>query len=126
MKRVGTYLVGLSLAWPMFSATELELEQLLGVTVSEGGISFQVASQGCTTRDDFTFQVAVELEPLSPMLPALEPHHYITLSRKNPDMCEGFVPYGTVIFMSFDELRIHVGKFHVQNPIGGDKVQLVP
>lgn len=126
MKRLGAHLGALSLAFSGFSSSEAELEQLLGVTVSEEGISFQVSSQGCTIRDDFTFQVAVELEPLSPMLPALEPHHYITLARKTPDMCEGFVPYGTVIFLSFDELGINVGKFHVKNPIGGDKVQLVP
>jgi hypothetical protein len=109
-----------------FTTSEPDLEQLLGVTVNDQGITFQVASNGCTTKDNFSFNVVEILEPLSPMLPAMEHHHYITVSRNSPDLCEEFAPYGTQIFMSFDELSISFGKFHIKNPIGGDKIQVNP
>lgn len=103
---------------------EVQPEQLLGVSLSENGLVFQVSSAGCTTKDDFSFQVAVEHEQLSPMLPALEPHHYITVNRTSTDPCESPQPYGTRIEVSFDELNILAGKFHVKNPIGGDKIPI--
>lgn len=101
---------------------EVVLEQLLGVTVNESGISFQVSSNGCTSENDFNILVEERLEEKGPMLPAFEHHFYLSAVRINPDLCEKYVPYGTVIFKSFAEMGIQFGKFHVNNPIGGDKL----
>jgi len=101
-------------------------EQLLGARVDERGITFQVRSNGCTDKQHFEFDVVEQLEPVSPMLPALEHHHYITVIRLAPDFCEKLVPYGTEIFVSFEELGISFGKFHINNPIGGDKINILP
>lgn len=103
-----------------------EIEQLLGARVDERGITFQVKSNGCTYKRHFEFHVEERLEPIGSMLPALEHHHYITVKRLSPDQCEALVPYGTEIFMSYDDLGIQFGKFHIENPIGGDKVITVP
>lgn len=122
MKKIS--FVGVLFLLPVFgfADVDLNLEQLLGVTVNEEGITFQVSSNGCTEKPNFQFGVQI-LEPLSPMLPALEHHHYITVARMVGDSCENFVPYGTSIFMSFEELGISFGKFHIKNPIGGDMIQ---
>lgn len=123
-KKLVTGLCFLSLC--AFAGDDTTLEQLLGVTVNDQGITFQVASNGCTERGDFSFNVVEVLESLSPMLPALEHHHYISITRNNPDSCEALIPYGTLIFMSFQELGIAFGKFHIKNPIGGDKFLAAP
>ncbi|HXW53053.1 MAG TPA: hypothetical protein VEL47_02985 [Myxococcota bacterium] len=109
------------LSLPVLAELKPDLEQLIGVSADARGLTFQVPSNGCTEKDHFEFQVEERLEPLGPMLPALEHHYYISASRKTSDNCENFQPYGTQFLMSFDELGIHFGKFHVNNPIGGDK-----
>lgn len=101
-------------------------EQLMGVSVDHNGITFQINSKGCTFRRDFDFHVEERLEPMGPNLPALEHHYYITAKRLRPDVCDGDVPYGTRLFMSFEELGFQTGKFHVTNPIGGEKIMSVP
>jgi len=126
MKIIGYTICMLAFGALSFATPSPEPEQLLGVSVDDSGITFQVASNGCTTRADFSFEVLEVLESLSPMLPALEHHHYITLHRNIPDNCETFVPLGTPIYISFEEMRIIFGKFHVNNPIGGDKFQFLP
>src|SRR5580704_7727037 len=93
------------------------LEQLIGVSVDEYGITFQVSSNGCTQKTDFDFQVEEILEPISPWLPAFDHHHYITVKRSRTDTCEMYVPYGITIFVSFEDLGISSGPFHVRNPI---------
>lgn len=117
----GSLFLGLCFAFSAWSAED-SLEQLLGVSVDEKGITFQVESNGCTNKDDFKFEVQEILERMSPMLPAYEHHFYITVKRLHEDNCEVYIPYGTRIFMSFEELGIQFGKFHVNNPIGGDMV----
>src|SRR5579871_2597827 len=116
-------LIGLTLA--LLSASLIadnipDLEQLMGVSVNPHGLTFQVPSNGCTEKAHFEFKVEEKLEPLGPMLPALEHHYYIGVRRLLSDNCETQLPYGTQVFMSFDELGIHFGKFHINNPIGGD------
>lgn len=120
MNKLSLWLGVLFASANVVAAPELPLEQLLGVNVREDGITFQVRSNGCTEKQHFQFQVEERLEPISSMLPAMEHHHYITVNRQIPDGCEMFVPFGTEIFMSFEELNIFFGKFHVSNPIGGD------
>lgn len=108
-----------------WSAAEISLEQLLGVSVDESGITFQVTSNGCTEREDFNFFVEEIFKEMGPMLPAFELHYYINVIRLRQDQCEAVVPYGTKIFLTFEELGIQFGKFHVNNPIGGDKILTV-
>ncbi len=115
----------------IFSLTTLAeiqpgLEQLMGVSVDDHGIAFQVSSNGCTERGDFHFGVEEKLENMGPRLPAFEHHYYITVNRVQADHCDAFLPYGTKVFLSFDELGIQFGKYHVTNPIGGEKALPIP
>src|SRR5262245_47815915 len=104
-----------------FANVQPGLEQLIGVSVDDRGISFQVNSNGCTFERDFDFSVEERLEELGPNLPAFEHHFYISVKRVRPDVCEVSMPYGTKVVKSFEELGIHFGKFHITNPIGGEK-----
>lgn len=122
MKNVGVILCLLSIS--VMAEPDLNEEQLLGARVDERGITFQVRSNGCTDKQHFDFMVIEQLEPISPMLPALEHHHYITVKRVTADDCKALVPYGTEVFVSFEELHISFGKFHINNPIGGDKINI--
>jgi hypothetical protein len=122
MKELGILVASLSFSFAMTATVLDSLEQLLGVNVDERGITFQVSSNGCTDKDNFYFYVEEVLEPIGPMLPAYEHHHYITVQRIRPDSCEIYIPYGTKIFLSFEELGISFGEFHVRNPIGGTKI----
>lgn len=122
MKRLLPMVGFFSLLFAQQILAEEPLEQLLGVSVDETGITFQVTSNGCTSREDFHFQVEEVLQEMSPMLPAYEHHYYITVTRVRPDLCEVFLPYGARVTLTFEELGIQFGKFHVTNPIGGDKI----
>ncbi len=121
MKKTMIWLL-MGLATAGFAADKAEVEQLLGVSSNEGGITFQVESNGCTFKKDFLFDVEEKLQELSPFLPALEHNYYITVKRTKIDSCSASVPYGTQMFMSFNDLGIHFGKFHVTNPVGGQKL----
>ncbi len=126
MKSVGLIVGSLCFSMSILAKSEVSLEQLIGVSVDPVGLTFQVPSNGCTERSHFDFKVEERLEPLGPMLPALEHHYYISVNRVTSDNCENLQPYGSQVFMSFDELGIHFGKFHVNNPIGGDKTINAP
>lgn len=126
MKKLGMFVGFLSFSFGVMADVTVDPEQLLGVSVDERGITFQVESNGCTYKRDFDFHVEEIWEPLGPMLPAEALHHYITVNRTRPDRCEAYVPYGTQIFMSFEDLGIHYGEFHVKNPIGGFKLVTAP
>lgn len=102
------------------------VEQLMGVSVDDSGITFQVNSKGCTVMGDFAFDVEERLERMGPHLPALEHHYYISVKRLRTDECNGDFPYGTKLFKSFPDLGFQSGKFHVTNPIGGEKIITVP
>src|SRR5688572_28626048 len=101
-------------------AVDNEPEQLLGVTNENNGLTFQVRSNGCTDKADFEFSVEHRYERMGPLMPAYESHHYITVRRIRNDSCEMLMPNGEKIFVSFDELGIAYGKYHVTNPIGGE------
>ena len=126
MKRISIIFILLGISVAVRAEEPLVLEQLMGVNVDENGISFQVNSNGCTYRRNFNFHVEERLEQMGPNLPAFEHHYYITARRLQPDACDSYLPYGTRIFISFEELQIQFGKYHVQNPIGGEKIIAVP
>jgi hypothetical protein len=107
-------------------ATLPGLEQLMGVIVDDNGITFQVNSNGCSFRRDFDFHVEERLEQMGPHLPAFEHHYYITVKRLRADVCDRFAATGARLYLSFEELGIQFGKFHVTNPIGGEKIISVP
>jgi hypothetical protein len=102
-------------------AVNIGSEQLLGVTREDNGFTFQVTSNGCTEKADFKFTVEHRAERMGPLMPAYESHYYISVSRLRVDRCEVAMNTGTKIFVSFDELQIPYGKYHVTNPIGGEK-----
>lgn len=126
MKKMLMMLCFFGVSMTSVASVQPGLEQLMGVSVDDRGISFQVNSNGCTFRRDFDFHVEEKLEQMGPSLPAFEHHYYITVKRLRADVCEGYVPYGTRLFLSFEELGIQFGKFHVTNPIGGEKIISVP
>jgi hypothetical protein len=115
-------LLGISLLSMSIVAEERVIEELLGVTVSEDGITFQVASYGCTQKGHFSFERKEVFEALGPMLPAFELNHFITLFRNKADLCKALIPSGISIFYSFEELGVEYGKFYIENPVGGVKV----
>ncbi|HWU43230.1 MAG TPA: hypothetical protein VN132_07330, partial [Bdellovibrio sp.] len=68
---------------------------------------FQVRSGGCTSKEDFRFEV----ENAGGM-------KKVTLYRIRPDECYAFVPFGKVISFSYQELGLHSGDhFYVGNMI---------
>ena len=86
-------------------AKDLE-EEILGVTYDSTGVTFQVATGGCTSKSDFNFRI---LE--------IYPPQYI-LIRTKPDVCDAFFPYGKMIKFTYDELGLKKGnRFHITNKL---------
>jgi hypothetical protein len=93
------------------NATSAAVEPLLGVLVWRRAILFQVASSGCTTKNDFTVDV-LESNPLQ-----------LRLVRLEQDPCDAVVPLGTLIRFSYRELGIARGDtFRVVNPLAAFQV----
>lgn len=83
------------------------VEPLMGLLIRYGGIVFQVASSGCTTKDDFQVEV-LESFPLQ-----------LRLIRLQEDPCDAYLPLGTRIRFSYRELGIKSGdQLQVVNPLG--------
>ena len=81
-------------------------ESLLGVNTSSEGIEFQVYSGGCTKKQDFEL---LQLESFPVQL---------DLRRLNKDFCEAYLPYGTKILYTWDELGVSQGtRFILRNDI---------
>ncbi|HEX7673112.1 MAG TPA: hypothetical protein VF412_03020 [Bdellovibrio sp.] len=94
--------------WASFHAEAYEMKEgLMGYMTRPDGIEIQVQSGGCTRKEDFKittedFQAFKEL----------------TLYRTRPDECLAFVPWGTVLFFSHQELGLKSGEnFHFANTI---------
>lgn len=92
---------------PVSISPRQDLEPLLGVVFHDPGIVFQVSSNGCTQKSDFSVEV-MESYPLQ-----------IRLTRLNPDPCDAYVPLGELIFYRYNELGIVPGnELRVVNPLG--------
>ena len=83
-----------------------EVEELMGVMIRKNGITFQVKSSGCTSKEDFNVEV-LESYPLQ-----------LRLIRSQPDFCDAYEPLGTRIKFNYRELGLTVGtQFSVINPL---------
>ena len=90
----------------LFSTGAAHAETLKGFLVNGEGLTFQVESGGCTSKDDF------ELRQLETFPVQLE------LVRVNPDFCEAYLPYGTSLTYSWDELGMQDGsEFILRNEL---------
>jgi hypothetical protein len=81
-------------------------EAILGFTVDEVGITYQVESSGCTSKSDF------ELDHLEsfPM--------QLVLRRVQFDACDVYLPYGTKITYAWGEINADFGmELIIANPI---------
>lgn len=86
-------------------------EEILGVQYEAEGVTFQVTSSGCTSKEDFSF-VVLESYPMG-----------LVLTREKIDPCEAHVPFGTKIKYSYSELGFIPGsEFKVLNPLHVFKV----
>lgn len=91
------------------------VEQLYGLQVGPEGITFQVFSGGCTTKENFRIQ-RFTADPIQ-----------ILLIRVVPDLCEAFRPYGTTLTYSYESLGLENGQsFIVLNPLSPIKVVKQP
>ena len=81
-------------------------EKLLGFMANTKGMTFQVASGGCTSKASFRIDYLKSL-PVQ-----------IMLVRTVEDFCEAYLPYGTELEFSWDELGLTKGEeFVLANPI---------
>lgn len=71
---------------------------IMGYTLSYEGLSLQVASGGCLRKDDFQVTVR-ETFPLQ-----------VSIKQISTDMCEAYLPFGTMITFSFEELGVKSGQ----------------
>lgn len=106
MKILKAALMGIMASTISFTALANDYEKILGVTYDEEGITYQVNSGGCTSKDDFQV-LLMETYPIR-----------LALVRNNPDLCEGFFPYGTKVTFSYQELGLKDGdKATIENPL---------
>jgi hypothetical protein len=88
-------------------------EVLMGMTHDRQGITFQVASGGCTSKDNFEMRI-LETYPAQ-----------LDLVKIVPDYCEAFFAYGTKVFFSYEELGLKSGdRFIISNHISKDIIIL--
>jgi len=79
-------------------------EVIMGVTYDDQGITYQVKSGGCTTKDDFQLLQQWIYPPR------------VSLLRINEDMCQAYMPYGTKIFYTWAEFGFkQSGQFEIAN-----------
>ena len=90
------------------TATRELIESLYGFRYGPDGLSFQVYSGGCTQKSDFVVMTSEGTDGVI----------RIVLVRVRADGCEAFMPYGTFITFSFDDLGLDWGdEFEVVNPL---------
>lgn len=81
-------------------------ESLLGVTTNAEGITYQVASSGCTSKDNFEL-LQRETYPVQ-----------LVLVRTQADLCRAFFPYGTTVTYTWEELGLSAGaQAIISNPL---------
>lgn len=87
---------------------EKHLETIIGYSIDQNGIVFQVYDGGCTRAEDFDIQVEKSTGKKTD----------ITLYRHKFDPCKAFFPYGRKIRFSFDAMGINKNEaFKIRNPI---------
>lgn len=90
----------------LLSVQAFGFEELLGIQYGPQGLTFQVKSSGCTSKEDFSY-VVFERSPMG-----------LVLTRETLDLCEAHVPFGTKITFSYAELGFSPGAvFKVLNPL---------
>lgn len=72
-------------------------EVVLGFMVDETGVTYRVASNGCTGKRDF----AVRVLPTTP--------RHLDLVRLHGDPCDGQIPHGVELTFSWSELGLEAG-----------------
>lgn len=91
------------------------VEHLYGMQVGPEGVTFQVFSGGCTTKEHFRIE-RFTADPVQ-----------LLLIRVVPDLCEAFRPYGTTLTYSYESLGLENGqRFIVLNPQSPVKVVKQP
>jgi hypothetical protein len=109
MKTVLFLLVGL-LANISVAQVPAGEEKILGFIPSKSGLTFQVASGTCTTKNDFVVQIDRSVIRKIAML---------RLLRVRPDRCLPLIPMGIQIQFTYAEIGISTAdRFKVVNPNG--------
>jgi hypothetical protein len=74
-----------------------------------------VPSTGCTEKSSFVMQrLSLENQTFSQLL----------LIRVVPDFCDAYVPFGTQIFYTYDELKLEEDdSFTILNPLSSYRVR---
>lgn len=75
-------------------------EKILGYQPSKHGITFQVQSGGCTTKESFIVDVQRATDGIA----------QVTLLRTRPDTCHPFLPMGVRFRMTYEELGLNPGE----------------
>lgn len=96
----------------LFAAMMLPLsasaaEALLGYTYTTTGVTIQVNSGGCTSKEDFKVETIIG------------PNYYdVTFNRTQPDFCEAFFVTGVTIDFTWAEMGLRDGdQFQITNPM---------
>lgn len=86
-----------------------KVERILGYQPTSKGVIFQVASGGCTRREDFVAQITRNDTGIV----------QLQLVRTRPDLCYPFLPTGERIGFTYEELGFNSGeRFTLLNPNG--------
>ena len=89
-------------------------EPVLGLIYSGEGLEFQVRSTGCTEKAHFVVQ---RLSPESQISTQL------LIIRVIPDYCDAYVPFGTRLSYSYEELGLEENEsFTLLNPLSSYRV----
>lgn len=84
-----------------------QMEHLLGFEYGPEGLTFQVNSGGCSNKDSFVL-IQKESYPLG-----------VSLKRIRPDFCDAYLPFGTKLTYTWEELGWSTGevRFIIENPL---------
>ncbi len=86
-------------------------EKLIGLMPSEKGITFQVASSGCTKKEHFEVLITESFPP------------GISLQRMVEDPCDSVVPFGVPIFYSYKEMGLNLGdRYILRNSLLAERI----
>jgi len=80
---------------PVSSPPYAELEPVYGATAGRGGLTLRVASNGCTSRPDFTFYVEKQRGAVQ-----------IAFARRRIDACKSAAPGTTELTFTWAELGL--------------------
>lgn len=79
----------------VFASASSAPESILGYVFDEAGVTVQVATNGCTKKEDFVIDQSV-----------MNQVHYLRFRRQTPDFCKGYFRYGMYIHFFYSELGI--------------------